>query len=187
MRPISRGTFRVNDFTAWSRGLAVTADGDTVIPHAGAAALRLTADRTGLTAALSLVLRRDGFTPGHDRGRVLTDTAVMMADGGNTVRGIDVLRHQRDLFGEVASPATVSRALAEVDQQGLDRVDAARAQVRARVWDLIVARHGRIPPARVPTGDLGDQIVLRIDAHFIAVYSRKEHAVGLRGRYGLHP
>src|SRR6266702_172512 len=147
MRPMSRGTFRVNDSTGWSKGLTVTADGDAVIAHAGAAALRLTADRTGLTTALSRVLRRDGFTPGHDRGRVLTDTAVMMADGGNTVRGIDVLRHQRDLLGEVASPATLSRALGEVDQQALDRIDAARAQVRAQVWDLIVARHGLHPMA----------------------------------------
>src|SRR6266705_3210504 len=187
MRPMSRGTFRVNDSTGWSKGLTVTAGGDAVIAHAGAAALRLPADRTGLTTALSRVLHRDGFTPGHDRGRVLTDTAVMMADGGNTVRGIDVLRHQRDLLGEVASPATVSRALAEVDPATLQRMDTARAQVRAQVWDLIVARHGRIPPARVPTGDLGTQIVLRIDAHFIDVYSRKEQAGRLRGRYGLHP
>src|SRR6266571_624733 len=119
---MSRGTFRVNDFTAWSKALTVTADGDAVISHAGAAALRLTADRTGLTTALSRALRRDGFTPGHDRGRVLADTAVMMADGGNTVRGIDVLRHQRDLLGEVASPATLSRALGEVDQQALARI-----------------------------------------------------------------
>ncbi len=111
----------------------------------------------------------------------------MMADGGNTVRGIDVLRHQPDLLGEVASPATLSRAFGEVDQAALDRIDAARAAVRARVWDLIVARHGRIPPARVPSGDLGDQIVLRIDAHFIDAYSRKEQAGRLRGRYGLHP
>jgi Transposase DDE domain group 1 len=185
---MSRGTFRVNDsISAWSKGLTVTADGDAVISHAGAATLRLTAVRTGLTTALSRVLRRDGFTPGHDRGRVLADTAVMMADGGNTVRGIDVLRHRRDLLGEIASAATVSRALAEVDQQGLDGIDAARAQVRARVWDLIVARHGRIPPAQVPTGDLGTQIVLPIDAHFIDAYSRKEHAGRLRGRYGLHP
>src|SRR6266545_4714252 len=90
MKPMSRGTFRVNDSTGWSKGLTVTADGDAVIAHAGVAALRLTADRSGLTTALSRVLHRDGFTPGHDRGRVLTDTAVMMADGGNTVRGIDV-------------------------------------------------------------------------------------------------
>jgi Transposase DDE domain group 1 len=187
MNPVSRGTFRVNDFTGWSKGLTVTADGDAVISHAGAAALRLTADRSGLTTALSRVLYRDGFTPGHDRGRVLSDLAVMMADGGNTVRGIDVLRHQRDLLGEVASPATVSRALAEVDPVTLEQLDAARVQVRARVWELIVARHGRIPPARVPTGDLGETIVLRIDAHFIDVYSRKEKAGRLRGRYGLHP
>src|SRR6266700_5416819 len=147
---MSRGTFRVTDFTAWSKALTVTADGDAVISHAGAAALRLTADRTGLTTALSQVLRREGFTPGHDRGRVLADTAVMMADGGNTVRGIDVLRHQRDLLGEVASPATLSRALGEVDQQALDRIDAARAQVRAQVWELIVARPGCPPGTSVP-------------------------------------
>jgi hypothetical protein len=177
----------VNDFTAWSKGLTITTDGDAVISHAGAAALRLAADRTGLTAALSRVLGRPGFIPGHDRGRVLVDTAVMMADGGNTMRGIDVLRHQPDLLGQVASPATVSRALGEVDQPTLERIDAARAEVRARVWDLIVARHGRIPPALVPSGDLGEQIVLRIDAHFIDVYSRKEQAGRLRGRYGLHP
>jgi phage FluMu protein gp41 len=137
---------RVNDLTGWFEGLTVTTDGDSVISHAGAAALRLTAERTGLITALSRVLRRDGFTPGHDRGRVLTDTAVMMADGGNTVRGIDVLRHQRDLLGEVASPATVSRALAEIDPATLQRMDAARAQVRARVWDLIAAR-ARAHPA----------------------------------------
>lgn len=34
---------------------------------------------------------------------------------------------------------------------------------------------------------LGETIVLRIDAHFIDVYSRKEHAGRQRGRYGLHP
>jgi hypothetical protein len=53
----------VNDSTGWSTGLTVTADGDAVIAHAGAAALRLTADRTGLTTALSRVLHRDGFPP----------------------------------------------------------------------------------------------------------------------------
>jgi Transposase DDE domain group 1 len=111
----------------------------------------------------------------------------MMADGGNTIRGIDVLRHRTDLLGEVASPSTLGRALGEVDQDRLERINAARAAVRARVWNLVAARHGRIPPARVPNGDLGDQIVLRIDAHFIDAYSRKEQAGRLRGRYGLHP
>lgn len=177
----------MHDSTRWSRRLTATANGDSVIPHAGAVALRLTADRTGLTTALSGVLVRDGFTPGHDRSRVLADTAVMMADGANTIRGIDILRHQPDLLGEVASPATLSRAPGEIDPTTLQRIDTARAAVRARVWDLITAPHGRIPPARVPSGDLGTQIVLRVDAHFIDAYSRKEHAGRLRGRYGLHP
>lgn len=177
----------MRDVTGWSRRLVVTASGKGVVSHAGAVALRLTADRTGLTSALSGALHREDFDPGHDRGRVLTDAAVMMADGGNTVRGIDVLRHQADLLGPVASPATLSRALGEIDQQALDRIDAARATVRAWVWDLIVARHGRIPPARIPGGDLGEQIVLRIDAHFIDAYSRKQHAGRMRGRFGLHP
>ena len=47
----------MNDFTGWSKGLTVTADGDAVISHAGAAALRLTADRSGLSTALSRLRR----------------------------------------------------------------------------------------------------------------------------------
>src|SRR4051812_46333635 len=91
--PEPEGTFLVHDSTRWSKGLTVTGNGKGVIAHAGAAALRLVADRTGLTQALSHTLHRDDFTPGHDRGRVLIDAAVMMADGGNTIRGIDALRH----------------------------------------------------------------------------------------------
>jgi hypothetical protein len=122
----------VRDITGWSRRLTVTAAGKGVVAHAGAVALRLTADRTGLTGALSGALHREDFTPDHDRGRVLADAAVMMANGANTVRGIDVLRHQCDLLGQVASPPTLSRALGELDQAGLERIDATRAAVRAR-------------------------------------------------------
>ncbi|MDT5026225.1 MAG: hypothetical protein QOE61_2651 [Micromonosporaceae bacterium] len=177
----------MHDSTRWSKRLTVTANGKGIVAHAGAVALRLVADRTGLTEALSRTLRRDGFTPDHDRGRVLTDAAAMMGDGGNTMRAIDVFRHQSELLGDVAASSTLCRALAEVDASCLERLDTARAQVRARVWDLIVARHGRIPPARVPCGDLGEQIVLRVDAHFIDTVSRKEHAGRLRGRYDHQP
>jgi len=103
------------------------------------------------------------------------------------MRAIDTLRHAGDLFGPVASPATVCRALDELDQPTLDRVEDARTRVRERVWTLIAARHGRIPPAAVPSGDPGATIVLRIDAHFIDTVSRKEHAAKLRGRFGHHP
>jgi hypothetical protein len=177
----------VHDSTRWDTRLAVTTNGNNIVAHAGAATLRLTADRAGLTKALSDTLRREDFTPDHDRGRVLVDAAVMMADGGNTLRAIDVLRHQSDLLGEVASPATLCRALGEINAARLEDLDVARARVRQRVWNLIVARHGRIPAAEVPSGDLGEQIVLRVDAHFIDATSSKELAQRLRGRFGHHP
>jgi hypothetical protein len=177
----------VHDSTRWVQALTVTANGDHVIPHAGAATLRLAADRTGLTQTLSDALHRDDVDYDHDRGRVVVDTAVMMACGGNTTRAIDTLRHAADLLGPVASPATVCRTLGALDPAALDRVETARALVRERTWALIAARHGRIPPARISCGDLGDTIVLRIDAHFIDTVSRKEQAGRQRGRYGHHP
>ncbi len=59
--------------------------GQDVINHAGTAALWLIADRTGLTSVLSRVLVRRGFVPVHDRGQVLADTAVLIADGGRVL------------------------------------------------------------------------------------------------------
>jgi hypothetical protein len=42
-----------------------------------------------------------------DRGRVLIDLAVMIADGAEALCDIDVLRHQGEVFGPVASDTTV--------------------------------------------------------------------------------
>ena len=77
----------MDELTAWSRDLTVEVGGHGVVSHTGSAALRLLADRTGLTGALSRALRRRGFTPVHDRGRVLADTAVLIADGGRGAFG----------------------------------------------------------------------------------------------------
>ncbi|MGH3846300.1 MAG: transposase, partial [Pseudonocardiaceae bacterium] len=102
------------DVTAWSKDLSVEVGGHGVVSHAGSGLLRLAADRVGLTRALSGALARPGFWPMHDRGRVLTDLAVMIADGGTTISAIDTLRHQEELFGPVASDTTVWRALEEI-------------------------------------------------------------------------
>src|SRR5271156_3857506 len=83
-----RGTFQV-DCMAWSKGLDVEAGGHGIVSHAGSAATRLLAGRAGLTGALSGALARRGFTPLHDRGRVLIDLAVAIADGGTTIGEID--------------------------------------------------------------------------------------------------
>jgi hypothetical protein len=119
--------------TAWSKDLRVTADGSGVVSHVGTALLRMLADRTGLTGALSRVLARPGWWPVHDRGRVLTDLAVMIADGGEAICDIEVLRHQGEVFGPVASPSTCWRALDAIGPAQLRRIARARAQVRARV------------------------------------------------------
>jgi hypothetical protein len=154
----------VDDLTAWSTGLTVEVGGHGVVSHTGSAVLRLLADRTGLTAGLSKALRRRGFTPVHDRGRVLADTAVLIADGGRVMSDLAVLRDQGELFGAVASDSTLWRALEEIGPDQRDRVAAARARTRRHVWGLIEARHGRIPPSAVADRDLGETIVIRMDA-----------------------
>lgn len=102
--------------------------------------------------ALSGALARRGFVPLHDRGRVLTDLAVVIADGAATIGEIDTLRHQGELSGPVASDTTAWRTLAACDGTVLARVVKARARVRRHVRGLAAARHGGIP-AKIGAGD----------------------------------
>ncbi|TMK40523.1 MAG: IS1380 family transposase, partial [Actinobacteria bacterium] len=117
------------------RKLVVTADGRGVASHAGSRLLSDLADSVGLTAGLSAAMaptkqRRRG----HDRGDVLVDVAVMIADGGDAISDLAVLRDQPDLFGEVASTPTAWRTLEAVDAAVLKRIAAARAAARAQAW-----------------------------------------------------
>ncbi len=173
---------------SWSMGLSVGAAGSGVVSHAGSALPRLVADRVGLTGALSVALARKDFVPVHDRGRVLTDLGVLLADGGQRIADIVVLRDQGELFGPVASAPTLWRTLNELDTAALRRVETARAQVRARVWDLITARHGSIPASATCYGDLGSTVVIRLDATLVNVFSDKENAKPtFKKGYGFHP
>src|SRR6059058_5080510 len=82
--------------------IVAAADGRGVVGHAGARLLADLADATGLTAAFS-----DALAPlrvrqsGHDPGRVAVDLAVMLADGGEAIADLAVLRNQADLFGRL--------------------------------------------------------------------------------------
>ena len=82
-----------------------------MVNHVGARLVADAADVTGLTSGLSVAMastrRRAG---GHDRGRVLVDVAVMLADGGRFISDLAVLRDQPEVFGEVASTPTLTRA-----------------------------------------------------------------------------
>lgn len=171
--------------TSWSAGLSVTADGVGVVAHAGSVATRLLADRTGLTGELSKAMARRNFTPGHDRGRVLADVGVMLADGGEAIADIDVLRHQAGVLGPVASAPTVWRTLKQVTPGRLKKIATARARVRRRVWARLP---NGIPASRVAGTDLGEVITLDIDATIVVAHSEKENAAATFKRtFGYHP
>ena len=164
----------------------MSGDGTGVVAHAGSVAVRMLADRVGLTGHLSRATTRRGFVPGHDRGRVLVDLATMVTAGGEAIADIDTLRHQQGVLGSVASPPTAWRALDELTPAVLKRVAKARAKTRARVWDLI--------PAGVPASTVAgtalpeDMIVLDVDATIVRVHSEKENAAATFKRtYGYHP
>jgi Transposase DDE domain group 1 len=157
-------------FTTWSKDLRVTADGSGVVSQVGAALLRMLADRAGLTAALSAGLARHRRWPVHDRGRVLVDLAVMIADGGEAIADIDVVRHQHEVFGPVASDTTVWRALDEIGAVQLRRIARARAQVRARMWQLF----GGPPQARAAGRGVGEGVVvLDVDSTIVLAHTTR--------------
>lgn len=175
----------MRELTGWSKDLRVTADGDGVVAMVGVAGLRMLADRTGLTAGISRVLARPGFHPVHDRGRVLTDIACSIAAGGADIYDIEALRAQAGVFGPVASDTTALRALGEITDRGLYRIDAARAAARAHLWSLLPDG----PPAATYAGGLpmGDTIVLRVDGTITVAHSRKENAEAtFKKSYGFH-
>ena len=131
--------------------MSVTGDGGAVIAHAGSIGLRMLAENTGLTGALSTAMARRSFIPSvHDRGQVLTDVAVMLADGGEAISDIDVLRHQGQVLGPVASAPTVWRALDEVTDARRRKIQAARARVRRHVWAQLTAAGGVPACAAMP-------------------------------------
>jgi Transposase DDE domain group 1 len=154
----------------------VTADGAGLVSHAGTALLAEVADTLGLTRALStrlgvLKARRRG----HDLGRVIRDLAVMLADGGECVSDLGVVREQEALFGAVASDSTAFRTVDRIASMpgALDALRSAHAQARARFWEL----------AGAP-----ERLTIDVDATLICAHSEKENAAGnYKHGYGFHP
>ena len=173
---------------AWSKDLTVEVDGHGIVSHTGSAVLRLIADNTGLTAGLSRALARRGFVPVHDRGRVVGDLAVCIADGGRVLSDLAALRDQPELYGPVASDPTAWRTLEAIGDPERRHIAAARARVRRRVWNQMITRHGAVPPSKVADVDLGKTVVIRMDATIQIAHSDKEGAAGtFKGTYGHHP
>ncbi|MGW6413408.1 IS1380 family transposase [Streptomyces vinaceus] len=183
----AEGTFYVQGIGSRPK-LHVSADGTGVVGHAGARLLADLADATGLTRAFSATLRplRPRGT-GHDPGRIATDLAVMLADGGEAITDLAVLRDQNEVFGPVASTPTAWRLLAAVDGRVLDRLRSARAQAREVAWLQASETRSGIPAVRAGGREVPG-LVLDIDATLITCHSEKEAAAPTyKGGFGFHP
>jgi hypothetical protein len=154
--------------------LSVTTGGKGVVSHAGCRLLCDLADDLGLTTALSEAMaptkkRRRG----HDRGEVLVDLAVALADGATTISDLRTLSDQPALFGDVASVATTWRTLEAIDDAALERIAQARARARKVAWE-----------AGLDPG----YYVIDIDGTFVLSASDKEGAAPTyKKRFGFYP
>lgn len=145
----------MGDSIGWAQRLVVSGDGKNLVSHAGAAALRLLSDKTGLTGAFSAALARGGFAPAHDRGRVFTDLAVSIADGSTTIGGIDVLapvrravRERRVRADRMAVPGRDRRAADPRARRGDRENPAARVETHRRPARVAATDPHRRPPRR---------------------------------------
>ena len=168
--------------------IAVSADGRGVVGHAGARLLVDLADVTGLTSAFGQALaelrQRQG---GHDPGRIAVDLAAMIADGGQAIADLAVLRDQAELFGVVASDPTAWRLLSSVDDAGLARLRQARATARELAWAQAAETRDGLPEVSA-AGRVVPGLVLDLDASIVICHSEKEKATRTwKKTFGYHP
>jgi Transposase DDE domain group 1 len=166
--------------------MRVSDDGEGVVSLAGAVALRMLADRSGLTGLLSSVFARLDFQPVHDRGRLLTDLAVALGAGARDIVDVEALRSQGEVFGPVASDTTVLRALHEIGDAHRTAIGRVRAAARAHIWSRLP--HG-VPESRFAGGVCQPgMLVLRVDGTIVVSHSTKDRARGtFKKTFGHHP
>jgi Transposase DDE domain group 1 len=168
--------------------IIVSADGRGVVSHAGARLLADIAEVTGLTSGFGdvlAVLRRR--RSGHDPGRVAVDVAVMLADGGEAISDLAVLRDQAQLFGAVASDPTAWRLLSKLDSRLVEQLAAARAAARETAWAQRLETCASLP-ATTAAGTAVPGLVLDLDATIVICHSEKESATPTwKSTFGYHP
>lgn len=165
----------------WSAPVVALESGsDALVSSAGAALLLRTARLAGLGEALSRALspwRRP--TTVHDPGKVIFDVALAVALGGDCLADLALVRAQPELFGQVASDATVSRLLERLSfdvEEVIAAIRVARGQARERVW----ARRSPVPQQ--------GPVIVDLDATLVTAHSDKENATPTFKRgYGFHP
>lgn len=153
---------------------------------AGGVLLTRTVRAAGLDVALSggLARWRSPFAV-HDPAKVVTDLALALVLGGDCLADIALLRGEPELFGPVASEATVSRtmtALAGDAEKVLAEVARARKTARAAVW----AAAGQHAPTHQISATA--PLVIDLDATLITAHSEKDQAAPtFKKGFGFHP
>lgn len=151
----------------------VTADGKGMVSRAGTRLLADLAERSGLGPDLTGAMAPAERRRRHQPGEVLVDLALTLADGGECVSDLKVLRDQPGLFGPVASQPTAWRLLNGVNEEALGRLQAARCASRAKAWAAGLA------PGKV---------TLDFDATLVGLHSEKEKAEPTYKKgFGYHP
>ena len=115
--------------------------------------------------------------PVHDRGKVLVQSMLMLAGGGESCADIEHLRAQGDLFGSAPSDSTVFRTFHEITPEVRHAVAEAFAEVRAEVWQRSSATNGTAP------------VILDIDASLVEIHTETKEGTGphYKGGWGFHP
>jgi hypothetical protein len=162
-----------------TRTVVVEAGGTQVVGHVGLHALGSFADRLGVGETLSGAIGWNGpGTPIHDRGRVLTQTMLMLAGGGDSCADIETLAPQGRLFGDVCSDTTLYRTFTQtLDPDTVVRARQAMAGMRGEVWRRTTAFDG------------DDAVVLDVDATLVEIHSENKQGAAAHydGGYGFHP
>ena len=94
----------------------------------------------------------------------------MLADGGEAIADLAVLRDQGEVFGKVASTPTARRLLADTDEAALASLRAARALAREVAWMQVAETGAGIPAVRAGGRELSG-LVLDLDARLITCHS----------------
>ena len=174
-------------FTGFYPAVRVDAAGDGVVSQAGGVVLTSMVKGSGIAAGLSEALApwRKPFAV-HNPGKILTDLALSLATGGDSVSDIDRLRNEPEVYGLVASDPTISRLFTTLSTvkpaKALAAINGARATARAHVW----AQAGKDSPLHAVSSE--NPLVIDLDASLLTSHSEKEDARPTwKKGFGFHP
>jgi hypothetical protein len=155
-----------------------------------------TAKAIGASRGLSQAVGRSRSWSLHVPGKVLRDVALTLADGGDALRHMKVIDGQRELFGLVASPATVCRTIIAVaeDATAMRALAGPRAAALERAWrmgaapPMVAVAWGRAAPELAGVG-ADEPLTIDLDATLIIAHSDDRDGVAKTHKrtWGHHP